>query len=66
MLLRSYLSVMLLTYFFAAQAQNSLSGIILDENAEAIAGANVLLKYQDQILSFAITEADGQFVLSVS
>lgn len=64
--LKYYLSIMLLTCFFAVQAQNPLSGIILDENAEAIAGASVLLKYQDQILSFAITEADGQFVLSVS
>jgi len=49
--------------FFNAYAQPHISGIILDKNKKAIIDANVLLKYQDQMLSFAITEADGKFQL---
>jgi len=62
---RLYLFCLLCVFFFDAQAQTRLSGIILDENRKAILGANVLLQYQDQMLSYAITEADGKFQLSI-
>lgn len=42
-------------------AQRSVSGVIMDEQGEVIAGANVLLKHQEDILDFALTQAKGTF-----
>ena len=47
-----------------AFAQESLSGIVVDDAGKALAGANVMAYGPDgKVLSFAITGADGAFLL---
>ncbi|MEL7122229.1 MAG: TonB-dependent receptor [Bacteroidota bacterium] len=46
------------------QAQNSLSGTVLDVAGEPIAGANVILKQKERILQFTTSDEQGKFVIN--